>query len=214
MKSPTSLFRRIMLEEYHNLRGLSFDEVGYNTRFIKRYRLLLNHQLTGLSLLDIGAGNYGFVFACLGHGIRASGVDREINLESDPIALPDKCMDIVHVNAVIEHLSDPTNIMRESYRVLRDGGVIILNTPNWRLDPKNFYNDPTHKHPYTPEGLSFLVRMFGFTVILCEPALIVPSVNWWRVPFKWRVCSLIPKGSRSILLIGKKIVLTNGEGKA
>jgi 2-polyprenyl-3-methyl-5-hydroxy-6-metoxy-1,4-benzoquinol methylase len=109
------------------------------------------------------------------------------------------------MNAVIEHLDDPEVVLIESRRILDQGGILIINTPNWKLDYKNFYNDPTHKHPYTPESLSMLVKMFRFEILFCEPALIRRSPLWWKLPFKWHLASMLPKGTRSILLIARKI---------
>lgn len=56
-------------------------------------------------------------------------------------------------------------LVGEIHRVLRPGGIIILETPN----PENltvggcsFYTDPTHRAPFPPGLLSFLVENGGF----------------------------------------------------
>jgi len=79
---------------------------------------------------------------------------------------------------VIEHLRYPLKIGREINRVLKPGGVIYLETPNWtsvlvpsfgfRRDqhsPFNFYDDHTHVKPWTKHGLyEFLVQSCGLSV--------------------------------------------------
>ena len=69
---------------------------------------------------------------------------------------------------VVEHLEINALIalIREAYRVIRPGGVVILETPN----PENvvvgscsFYNDPTHRRPIPPPTLSFYLRHAGFS---------------------------------------------------
>ena len=197
-----------MLEEYLRERknNFDFDDIEYNIRFIKLYNKVVPGGFTGFNryLLDVGSGGGGFVRACQAFKIQAEGVDYQIDFEKDKLQNESSLFDYVHLNAVIEHLKTPENILKEIYRVLESDGILIINTPNFRLDYKNFYNDPTHKHPYTPESLSMLVKMFGFEIILCEPALIRRSTLWWKMPFKWKIASLLPKGSKSILLIARK----------
>jgi 2-polyprenyl-3-methyl-5-hydroxy-6-metoxy-1,4-benzoquinol methylase len=196
--------RRHMLKEYLKVRGDEFDDIEYNLRFIKRYKRLMPYVFRS-PIADIGCGGGGFVRACTACGFSSIGIDSEINLEQDEFILSSGHYNVVHINAVIEHLENPEHILRESRRIMKTSGVLIINTPNFRMDYKNFYNDPTHKHPYTPESLSMLVKMFGFDPLLCEPALIRRSTLWWKVPFKWKVASMLPKGTRSILLIARKI---------
>jgi len=69
---------------------------------------------------------------------------------------------------VIEHLTfSQLNIfLVEALRVLKPGGMILLETPN----PENlvtgithFYTDPTHLHPLPPAFTEFLLTYKGFT---------------------------------------------------
>lgn len=71
---------------------------------------------------------------------------------------------------LIEHLSfqNMLTLLKESFRVLKSGGILILETPN----PENmhigswfFYQDPTHLHPIPPNTLEFLVKEEGFNII-------------------------------------------------
>lgn len=193
------------LDRYLQVRGTNFDADTWNDKFIDQYCKIVPCSFNRGKILDVGAGNWGFVRACAGRGFEAHGIDHEIDLENGKFPFRSGYFDYVHVNAVIEHLANPDNMLSEAHRVLVRNGIIIINTPNWALDFKNFYNDPTHKRPYTPESLKMLMNMFNFSVLLCEPALIVRSPLWWNLPFKWRVCSWLPKGSKSILLVGRRI---------
>ena len=203
-----------MFKEYLKERKneFDFDDIEYNTRFIKLYNKILFNPTPrvkgfigeNIYVLDVGSGGGGFVRVCQASKLNAEGIDYQIDFEKDKLQHEGNLFDFVHFNAVIEHLENPENILKEIHRVLEPGGILIINTPNWKLDYKNFYNDPTHEHPYTPESLSMLVKMFGFRIILCEPALIRRSTLWWKVPFKWKIASLLPKGSKSILLMAQK----------
>jgi len=68
---------------------------------------------------------------------------------------------------LIEHLplKKIVTLLDESLRVLRPGGVIILESPN----PENimvgacyFYLDPTHRNPLPPDTTAFLLEARGF----------------------------------------------------
>jgi O-antigen chain-terminating methyltransferase len=68
---------------------------------------------------------------------------------------------------VVEHLSFDVlvDVLVESARVLRPGGVLIAETPNAlnvRVASANFWIDPTHQRPLHPELLRFLAARSGF----------------------------------------------------
>ncbi len=69
---------------------------------------------------------------------------------------------------IVEHLEINAllALVREAYRVVRPGGVVVFETPN----PENvvvgscsFYHDPTHRRPIPPPTLSFYLRHAGFS---------------------------------------------------
>jgi len=74
------------------------------------------------------------------------------------------------------------------------------------MDYRNFYNDPTHRRPYTPKSICKLLTYFGLTVLFVEPGLICKPGFYWRVPefMKWRLASIVPGGTRSILCMARK----------
>jgi SAM-dependent methyltransferase len=58
-------------------------------------------------------------------GIRIVGT--ELN---EPLPVEDGAVDAATANQVIEHLADTDNLVRELYRVVRPGGVLVLSTNN------------------------------------------------------------------------------------
>ena len=71
---------------------------------------------------------------------------------------------------MIEHLTfdEYFSLIQEAYRVLKPGGVLILETPN----PDNplvgisgIWSDPTHLRPIPSSLLSFLCSFIGFSQI-------------------------------------------------
>lgn len=143
------------------------------------------HEWKG-RLLDVGCGLGFFVEVAQIHGWDASGVelneyavrwarehvsDRILHGTVATIDAPDDTFDCVTMFDVIEHLPDPREELREIWRVLRPGGLLVLVTPdagsivsralgdNW-LEMKRA---PEHLHFFTVEGLAALLALNGFT---------------------------------------------------
>ena len=77
------------------------------------------------------------------------------DLEAFPWPWPDDSVEEVRLSHVLEHLGrDPDvylEIMKELYRVCRDGATIRIAAPHHRHD--YFFNDPTHVRAVTAEGM-------------------------------------------------------------
>jgi O-antigen chain-terminating methyltransferase len=69
-------------------------------------------------------------------------------------------------------------VIDETLRVLRSGGLLILETPNPKnlvVAACNFNSDPTHHKPLFPETLRFVLSQRGFANILIEYINPVPG---------------------------------------
>ena len=130
-------------------------------------------------MLDIGCGLGLFVECCYKFGIPCIGLEgseyavqavkkREPNLDirhhylEEPFPFEDETFSMVMCNQVIEHLTRETarNALRESYRVLSEGGTIIVYSPS-------IYNlkqsmDPTHINLHSPKSLNRELEEAGF----------------------------------------------------
>ncbi len=81
--------------------------------------------------------------------------------------------DVILLSEVIEHVREPDRVLREFWRVLDNGGVLVLTTPNlW--DARRFYYpllgrtwsgyaDPSHVHLFDPSKMSRALKGAGFT---------------------------------------------------
>jgi hypothetical protein len=78
------------------------------------------------------------------------------DLEVVPWPWPDDSVGEVVMNHVLEHLGRDTDtylgVMKELYRVCRDGATIQIIVPHHRHD--YFSNDPTHVRAVTAEGMA------------------------------------------------------------
>lgn len=57
------------------------------------------------------------------------------------ITFPDNSFDYIIANHVLEHVSDDVKALRELYRVLKPGGVAVLQTPYSRILARTFNDD-------------------------------------------------------------------------
>lgn len=149
----------------------------------------------GEKLLDIGCGRGDFSKGFKGAGLEVSCMDLEesnseilkglevkkLNFESDNFPFNNETFDIVFSKSVIEHLKNPENFIKESRRVLKPGGKIIIMTPDWQSSYLIFYNDYTHFHPYTELGIEDLLKIYGFKEIKTEKFYQLPIL--WKYPW-------------------------------
>jgi tetratricopeptide (TPR) repeat protein len=90
----------------------------------------------------------------------ACAPDQVLDLEVTPWPWPNDCAEEVVFNHSLEHLGgDPKvflAIMKELYRVCRDGAVVKITVPHPRHD--NFIGDPTHVRVISPQVMSLFSR--------------------------------------------------------
>ena len=132
-------------------------------------------------LMDLGCADKYLEPATKYEGWNYIGLDyKDTDFEIEKFPIESDSIDIAVSLAVIEHLRDPENFIREIFRCLKPGGLIYLSTPNFQLDFKNFYNDPTHFRPYTPTSLTELLRLNGFISTEAFPGLRCKNISWYR----------------------------------
>jgi len=96
-------------------------------------------------ILDCGCGSGKFMEALSDYGYRSlCGLDidnylttkinikefKAVDISFDKIPWQDEFFDVVTAIQVIEHLENPHNFIRETYRILQPGGLFIFSMPN------------------------------------------------------------------------------------
>ena len=140
----------------------------------------------GAAMLDIGCGRGELLEAMRLAGFTARGVDvseeaiRECRsrgldvVEEDALrylrSIPSSSLAAITAIHVIEHLpfGKLVALLDEALRVLQDGGLLILETPNPEnvvVGACNFHIDPTHVRPIPPELGRFLLEARGFSAV-------------------------------------------------
>ena len=117
--------------------------VWLSSRAIRRWL----PRRAGLHVLDLGCGYHATLLRALGPRLaHGTGIDLQISdaargapglsfldggIEERLPALADERFDVVLLISVLEHLGDPLSVLEHSRRVLRDGGLLMVNVPTW-----------------------------------------------------------------------------------
>lgn len=64
------------------------------------------------------------------------------DLNKAPWPLPDNSVGLIRASDALEHLKDPITSMKEIYRILAPGGMLLSHTPS--TDGRGAFQDPTH----------------------------------------------------------------------
>lgn len=136
-------------------------------------------------LLDIGSGSGQFLYEMKGFGMKEYGIepgnfDKEsakkygLNIKKTDLIkekYPNEYFDIITINHVLEHVSNPTKIIREIHKILKENGWLIIGVPNYRslaylLFRKNWYqlDIPRHLYDFSDKTLVRKLEKEGFRV--------------------------------------------------
>jgi len=81
---------------------------------------------------------------------------------------PENHFDVVYAAQVFEHLLDPTETLETLLKLLKPGGIMFIDVPNYNTLPIRFNKDdfmlnepPQHINYFTPSTLSKLVTDAG-----------------------------------------------------
>ncbi len=162
---------------------------GVRSEILQRVRVylpLIERVAAGLPdapILDLGCGRGEWLELLRNEGRVATGVDsngvfveecRAFGLaveQADALKFlrsqPDDSYGAVSAMHVVEHLPFESliTLVDECLRVLRPGGLLILETPNpenLTVATQSFHLDPTHRKPLPPPLLAFVVEARGF----------------------------------------------------
>ena len=151
--------------------------------------------------IDLGCGRGEWLELLKEEGFDAQGVDldegmlvacRELGLNvhlGEAVGflkeLPEASQVIVSGFHIVEHIpfADLQTLVQEALRVLKPGGLLILETPNPEnivVGSSSFYLDPTHQRPIPPQLLAFLPEYYGYEttkIVRLQESLELHSTN-------------------------------------
>lgn len=175
----SSDFYRTFEEKFRGPRELVKSRLRVYLPFLRPLRGSFSTALA----VDLGCGRGEWLELLYEQGFEAEGVDlddgmlaacRDLGLKvqtGDALgyltALPDDSQAIVSGFHLVEHIPFQVllQLVAEALRVLKPGGLLILETPNPEniiVGATNFYIDPTHHRPIPPPLLAFIPEHVGF----------------------------------------------------
>jgi len=167
-----------------------WSRLGWDDRLSLFEDLLKHDAARGLSVLDIGCGPGWFLKAAADRGWKTQGIEPSAqaaeharglglniaNAMFDETTAPtlDRC-DVVHLNNMLEHVADPTGLLRLATGRAWPGGLICVGVPNdynalqvaaraagtqpWWLVP------PHHLNYFDFASLEALLKRVGLEVV-------------------------------------------------
>jgi SAM-dependent methyltransferase len=172
-------FYRAFEEHHRGPRELIESRLEVYLPFVEPLRKLYEAP----EILDLGCGRGEWLELMKKNGFQAKGVDldegmllacRELNLNVCQVdaldylrGLEAESLTVVSAFHFVEHISFDIlrQLVDEAHRVLKSGGLLILETPNSEnlvVGTSSFYLDPTHQRPLPAQLLSFVVEYAGF----------------------------------------------------
>lgn len=192
VRSPprqTGIVRRSLNRASKATTNWVIDRAGFQAEMDAFYAQL-SKQLT---LLDFGCGSGKFLDYAKRLGCETVGMDfsstalaevarrghRALAVsDADWNRIPDGSIELTRMNHVVEHLYDPSNVMRRLYTKMAPGAALHIATPNAACRTAETYGEhwfsldcPRHIVIFTPQSLRALAERVGFADIriLHEP---------------------------------------------
>ena len=155
---------------------------SYNLNFLKEGKLFrrpekenglidiinkITKYTSGKNLLDIGCGDGQFIHLCKKNNFQCKGIELDTNLSKYASQItgcqiinmpyhksmfPESSFDVITLIQVLEHLTDPTEILKIAHYHLKEHGIIIIEIPSiqspnflaYRLTKLKFFVRPPH----------------------------------------------------------------------
>jgi 2-polyprenyl-3-methyl-5-hydroxy-6-metoxy-1,4-benzoquinol methylase len=170
LKRFESIYRRFVLRDH--------------VSFIKKAARNIEPRPAEIKLLDVGCGTGALIGVLKDQGFRVLGLD--FSAEASKVAavehgvkvivgsleqakFADASFDMITLFHVLEHVTDPHEMMAQVHRLLTPGGRIVLQVPNidsWQrkiFGPYWYGLDiPRHVINYSPSAMFKLLRTAGF----------------------------------------------------
>ena len=128
--------------------------------------------------IDQGMIGYGVDISDYAKSFCKEGKIELCDLTKEKLPFDDNYFDVIYSKSFVEHFYYPEIIFEEAYRVLKPGGIIITLTPEWNYIYKSFYEDYSHRTPFTKVSLKDIHLISNFKDVEVE--------SFKQLPILWK----------------------------
>ena len=157
----------------------------------------------GMKMLEPGCGRGEFLNIFKELGLDVVGVDispeaanfengldiKLCDIENEKLPFKNNTFDVIYSKSFIEHLYYPERYLEEAFRVLKPDGLLITLVPDWESNYKTYFDDYTHRTPFTNVALHDAYEMYGFSEVNVFRFRQLPVV--WKYPKLNYLCAVI-----------------------
>jgi ubiquinone/menaquinone biosynthesis C-methylase UbiE len=147
--------RAAILQRFTDLKSKKLLEVG--SGFGTNLAVWIKHFNVDAYGVEPGGEGFNQGYIASRKLLASNGMDpdRVINSGGESLPFPDESFDIVYSANVLEHTIDPERVLAESLRVLRRGGILHMEMPN------------------------YLSYFEGHYMVIQPPIIFKPMLAWW-----------------------------------
>ena len=182
-----------------------------------------------MKMLEPGCGRGEFLSHFQNLGLDVVGVDiseeaqdfghdfkvKICDVENENLPFDSDTFDVIYSKSFIEHLYYPEKYLKEAYRVLKPGGLLLTLVPDWESNYKTYFDDFTHRTPFTKVALRDAYQMFGFKDVEVFKFRQLPIL--WRYPFlnyiSIAVAPFVPVRTRTKIFRWSRELMLVGAGR-
>lgn len=208
------------MSKYHEIVYGNYPKNNFNQKLVtylsQTYKIkpfwsgLWNSEIYNNKLLEIGFGQGDCLREFEKRNLDVYGIDynsiythknfyntEPTDFSKDKLPYDNDSFSFIFCKSVIEHIKDTDHFLSEVYRILKPGGTLIILTPAWEFNYKDFFNDYTHVRPFHRKGLQDALKIHNFRTKvvyhyhlpwLWEKPYLFPLVLFLRLfyRFKWK----------------------------
>jgi len=183
---------------YHASRLIQDERRAATWRALWRHHF--RHRIKpDATVLDLGAGYGDFINSVTAArrialdtwpGLSdhvAAGVEPIIGPVTDLSALAEASIDFAFASNLFEHLSQEelVQVLGQLRGKLRVDGELCILQPNYRYAYREYFDDYTHRTPYSHIGLADLLRAHGWTVTQVAPRFLPLTIKSRLPTWDW-----------------------------
>lgn len=183
----------------------------------------------GMKFLEAGCGRGDFLKGFQKLGLDVCGMDISyeaielnpgisisiLDVEKEKLQYNDNSFDVIYSKSLLEHLFHPDIYMHECHRILKPGGLLLTLVPDWEACYKTYFDDYTHRTPFTKISLKDIYRICEFKNVNVITFRQLPIV--WKYPSLNYVCAaispFIPHRTNNKFLFWSRELMLIGSGR-